>query len=125
MDGLLEKNGEAMELLISNNDAMALGAIERMSEKGFFQDTNLNGIIDRSTEPWFPVVGIDGLSLASESIKNGYLYGSVKNDSQNMALIIIELTKWLLEKRPLDDFPYEITNGKYVWVNYQKMTLDE
>jgi len=25
----------------------------------------------------------------------------------------------------LDDFPYEITNGKYVWVNYQKMTLDE
>ncbi len=125
MDGLLEKNGEAMELLISNNDAMALGAIERMSEKGFFQDTNLNGVIDRASEPWFPVVGIDGLSLASESIKNGYLYGTVKNDSQNMALIIIELTKWLLEKRSLDDFPYEITNGKYVWVNYQKMTLDE
>lgn len=125
MDGLLEKNQSAMELLISNNDAMALGAIERMKEIGIFQDTNLNGLIDRATEPWFPVIGIDGISTAIESIKDGYLYGTVKNDSQNMALIIIELTKWLLEKRALDDFSYEITNGKYVWVNYQKMTLDE
>jgi methyl-galactoside transport system substrate-binding protein len=125
MDGLLEKNGEAMELLISNNDAMALGAIDRMSEKGIFSDTDKNGVIDRDNEPWFPVVGIDGITPAIESIKTGYLYGTVKNDSQNMALIIIELTKWLLEKRSLDDFPYEITNGKYVWVNYQKMTLDE
>ncbi|KAF0226713.1 MAG: methyl-galactoside transport system substrate-binding protein [Erysipelotrichaceae bacterium] len=125
MDGLLEKNGEAMELLISNNDAMALGAIERLSEKGFFKDSNQNGIIDRVNEPWFPVVGIDGISTAIESIKAGYLYGTVKNDSQNMALIIIELTKWLLEKRSLEDFPYEIKSGKYVWVNYQKMTLDE
>jgi len=125
MDGLLEKNGEAMELLISNNDAMALGAIQRMTEKMMFDDTDKNGVIDRDKEPWFPVVGIDGITPAIESIKTGYLYGTVKNDSQNMALIIIELTKWLLEERPLDDFPYEITNGKYVWVNYQKMTLDE
>jgi len=125
MDVLLEKNEEAMELLISNNDAMALGAIQRMTEKGIFSDTDKNGIIDRDVEPWFPIVGIDGITPAIESIRTGYLYGTVKNDSQNMALIIIELTKWLLEKRSLDDFPYEITNGKYVWVNYQKMTLDE
>jgi methyl-galactoside transport system substrate-binding protein len=125
MDGLLEEYGEAMELLISNNDAMALGAIQRMQEKLVFEDTNKNGIIDRDSEPWMPVVGIDGISAAIDSIKSGYLYGTVKNDSQNMALIIIELAKWLLEKKSLIDFPYEITNGKYVWVNYQKMTLDE
>jgi len=125
MDGLLEKNGSSMELLISNNDAMALGAIDRMTQLGYFADTDQNGKIDRDKEPWFPVVGIDGIAPAIESIKAGYLYGTVKNDSQNMALIIIELTHWLLEKRALDDFPYEITNGKYVWVNYQKMTLDE
>jgi len=125
MDGLLEEYGKTMELLISNNDAMALGAIQRMQEKLVFEDTNKNGIIDRDNEPWIPVVGIDGITAAIDSIKTGYLYGTVKNDSQNMALIIIELSKWLLEKKSLTDFPYEITNGKYVWVNYQKMTLDE
>ncbi len=125
MDGLLEKNGTAMELLISNNDAMALGAIKRLQEKDYFVDADNNGIIDRNTETWFPVVGIDGITAAIDSIKSGYLYGTVKNDSQNMAQIIIELTHWLLEKKSLEDFPYEITNGKYVWVNYQKMTLDE
>jgi methyl-galactoside transport system substrate-binding protein len=125
MDGLLEDYRETMELLISNNDAMALGAIQRMQEKLVFEDTNQNGVIDRDTEPWIPVVGIDGITAAIDSIKTGYLYGTVKNDSQNMALIIIELAKWLLEEKSLTDFPYEITNGKYVWVNYQKMTLDE
>jgi len=125
MDGLLDDYRESMELLISNNDAMALGAIQRMKEKLVFEDTNKNGIIDRESEPWVPVVGIDGITAAIDSIKSGYLYGTVKNDSQNMALIIIELAKWLLEEKSLVDFPYEITNGKYVWVNYQKMTLDE
>jgi len=125
MDGLLDEYRESMELLISNNDAMALGAIQRMKEKLVFDDTNKNGVIDRDSEPWVPVVGIDGITAAIDSIKSGYLYGTVKNDSQNMALIIIELAKWLLEEKSLTDFPYEITNGKYVWVNYQKMTLDE
>ncbi len=125
MDGILETYGDSMELLISNNDAMALGAIQRMSEKDYFVDSNNNGIIDRETEPWFPVVGIDGITVAIDSIKTGYLYGTVKNDSENMALIIIELTKWLLAEKSLLDFPYDITNNRYIWVNYQKLSLDE
>lgn len=122
---LIQQYGNSFDLLISNNDAMAIGAIEVLKEHGYFEDLDKNGIIDRETEPWLPVVGIDGLEQAIDLIVTGYLYGTVKNDSQNMALIIIELTQWLKDGKDLKDFPYEITDGKYVWVNYQKLSLTE
>lgn len=114
-----------LELIISNNDAMALGVIEKLKEMNVFLDTNQDGVIDRDSEPWLPIVGIDGIAAALDSIKQGYLYGTIVNDSDNMAKSIVELTDWILAKKDLKDFPYPISNDKYVWIHYQKLSLEE
>jgi methyl-galactoside transport system substrate-binding protein len=125
MKELITLYGEDIEILISNNDAMALGAIETLKTFKFFDDLNQDGVIDREVEPWLPVVGIDGLEVSIESIKQGYLYGTIKNDSESMADCLVQLTEWLLAGKPLIDFPYKITDGKYLWINYQKLSLEE
>lgn len=121
----MERHQDKLELIISNNDAMALGTIEKLKEMNVFLDTNQDGTIDREAEPWLPIVGIDGIAASLESIKQGYLYGTIVNDSDNMAKSIIELTDWILRKKDLKDFPYPITNNKYVWIHYQKLSLEE
>lgn len=125
MEELMTLYGDVIEILISNNDAMALGAIETLKTLKFFDDLNNDGVIDRQTEPWLPVVGIDGLEVSTESIKQGYLYGTIKNDSESMADCLVQLTEWLIQGKSLDDFPYKISEGKYLWIDYQKLSLEE
>lgn len=122
MDGLIATHGQNIEVVISNNDAMALGAIESLNEKGYFIDTDKNGKIDRASEVWIPVVGIDGLDFAMEQIDAGYLYGTVFNDSQNMAEAIVELANLLINGEDVSNLSFTITNGKYIWISYKKIT---
>lgn len=122
MDGLIKTHGKNIEVVISNNDAMALGAIEALTDKGYFMDTNKDGKIDRASEVWIPVVGIDGLDIAMEQIESGFLYGTVFNDSQNMAEAIVELANLLIKGEDVSDLSFTVTNGKYIWINYKKIT---
>lgn len=112
-----------IELIISNNDAMALGAIEALVELNIIQDTNLDGQIDQVNEPWLPVVGIDGLDEALLSIDTGYLYGTIMNDSQRMAEVIVELSDLLMKNQDLSNLSIPVVDGKYIWINYRKLTL--
>lgn len=105
-----------MELIISNNDAMALGALDALEEAQWIIDENLNGIID-DFEPWFPVIGIDGLPEAIESMQKGYLFGTVKNDSEAMADAIVQLIEIVLNKASWDDLTYDIDNNK-IYIDY-------
>jgi methyl-galactoside transport system substrate-binding protein len=122
MDHLTKLYEDQIEVVISNNDAMAMGAITSLTKSGYFEDTNSDGIIDRSTEKWMPIVGIDGLEMALEEIDRGTLYGTVFNDSQNMAEAIIELTQFILEDKDFSTMTYPISDNKYIWINYQKIT---
>jgi len=115
MEELLREHGEALELVISNNDAMALGAINRMRQDGYFAD--------KDEEAWVPVVGIDGLQEAVEQIEAGYLYGTVINDSKSMALAMVELSRSVLEGRDLDGLSYPLDDQKYIWIDYQPFSL--
>lgn len=122
MDGLIATHGQNIEVVISNNDAMALGAIESLTENGYFVDTDKNGKIDRNSEIWIPVVGIDGLDFAMEQIDSGYLYGTVFNDSQNMAEAIVELANLLVNGEDVSNLSFTVSNGKYIWISYKKIT---
>jgi methyl-galactoside transport system substrate-binding protein len=119
MGRLLANHQRRIELVLSNNDDMALGAISRMRQSDLFKDTNGNGRIDRSDKTWIPVVGIDGLAEAEESIAAGYLYGTVKNDSLGMAAAMVELADVLLGRAPLSSLTFPLEEGKYVWIDYQ------
>ncbi|MBU1141932.1 MAG: galactose ABC transporter substrate-binding protein [Firmicutes bacterium] len=124
MEQLIDKYGNTIEVVLSNNDAMAIGAIKALKNYNYFIDANHDGIIDRESETWIPVIGIDGLDIAIDQIEKGYLYGTVLNDSQKMADAIYELSYALLIDKTLDGFEYTITNEKYVWIDYQKMIFE-
>lgn len=119
MGRLLVNYQDKMELVLCNNDDMALGAISRMRQAGLFTDTNENGQIDHKDSTWIPVVGIDGLSEAEESISAGYLYGTVKNDSQLMAVAMVELSEVLLARADISSLSVPLQDGKYIWIDYQ------
>lgn len=120
MNDLMKNLEDPIELVISNNDAMALGAIRAMEEQGLFSDENNDGIIDRDTEPWIPVVGIDGIETAKSSIDSGRLYGTVINDSEEMSRALIELVEALQNGEDLSNLSYELEDGKYIWIDYRK-----
>jgi len=124
MKGILKHIAITPELVISNNDAMALGAIALMRQRGFFKDSNGNGIIDKNDESWIPVVGIDGVPEAVKQIREGYLYGTVINDWKEMAKAITELAEVIISGKSIDDFSYNIENGKYIWIDYKPFKLD-
>ncbi|MDA3809082.1 MAG: galactose ABC transporter substrate-binding protein [Spirochaetaceae bacterium] len=119
MKVILEKYNSSIELIISNNDAMALGAISLMRQSGYFQDTNNNQKIDNDDKKWIPIVGIDGLDEAVEMIKSGYLYGSVLNDSLDQAKAIVELTDFIVHKKDFNQMKFPLIDGKYIWIDYK------
>ena len=119
MELILNTHGDRMELILSNNDAMALGAIDRMRKDGWFKDDNGNGKVDREDSGWIPVVGIDGLSEAEEAIREGYLYGTVLNDSEEQARAIIELAAYLLGRGRYSRLSHPVEDDKYIWIDYK------
>ncbi len=125
MNVLLSSLTTDIELVISNNDAMAIGAIEAMKEHELFKDIDEDGIITPGIDEWIPVVGIDGIEEAFQYIDSGYLYGTVINDSQRMSEVLIELSQAIINHHSLDDLSFDLVDGKYVWVDYQRYEKEE
>ena len=63
--------GDKIEAIISNNDDMAIGAIEALQKYGYNKD-------DKSK--YIPVVGVDGSPKAKELIDQGIMLGTVSED---------------------------------------------
>jgi methyl-galactoside transport system substrate-binding protein len=124
MGTLIEDFGDEMELVLSNNDAMALGAINRMRQSGMFKDSNGNGRIDKDDEQWVPVVGIDGLDEAVDQIRSGYMYATVLNDSGTQAKAVVNLAAALIDGSSLSDLKHPLVEGKYIWIDYQPLMLE-
>lgn len=116
---ILDKFSDSIELVISNNDAMALGAISIMRQMGLFRDDNENGLIDPDDDSWLPVVGIDGLDVAVDMINQGYLYGSVLNDSSAQAQAIVELSDFLIKGKDLNLMKSFLERDNYIWIDYK------
>ncbi len=124
MGELLDRTDLHIEAVVSNNDAMALGAIAKLRQRGFLQDTNENGMVDVRDTNWIPVIGIDGIPEAVESIQNGHLYGTVLNDLETQAKVIGDLAKGILDKNPGNRLPYSFERNQYYWVDYKAFSRD-
>lgn len=119
---LIDVHGRSIELVISNNDAMAIGAIDALEENTFFTDIDNNGTFEFRAETFLPVVGIDGIPEALELVDQGKLLGTVLNDSEDMADKIFAMTKALVNGDDLGSLDFEITDDTYVWVSYKKIS---
>ena len=104
---------ENIEAVIANNDEMALGAIEALKNNDYNKgDPNM----------YIPVVGVDGNAGALEAMSNGEMLGTVLNDSDNQGIAAVRLANALAVGGDIKSIGYEITDGKYIWVPYQKIT---
>ncbi|WP_230514073.1 galactose/glucose ABC transporter substrate-binding protein MglB [Limnobaculum parvum] len=78
-------NADKIEVVIANNDAMAMGAIEALKAHN-------KGKI--------PVFGVDALPEALALVRQGTMAGTVLNDASNQAKATFELSKNLAEGKP-------------------------
>lgn len=70
-----EENGNMVELVIANNDEMALGAISALQNAGYNKDG----------ATVIPVFGVDATDAAKEAIAAGTMTGTIKQDAEGMA----------------------------------------
>ena len=112
-----EKSGNMVELVIANNDEMALGAISALNELGYNKDGGKT----------IPVFGVDATEAAKAKIKSGAMTGTVKQDADGMAKIIATIAKNFLEgKDKFDGISDAETIGKWrVNIPYSSYTGDE
>ncbi len=81
-----EQGGNMVELIISNNDDMALGAIAALNEAGYNKEGGRA----------IPVFGVDATDAAIEKINSGAMTGTVKQDGEGMAEAIVSVANNLL-----------------------------
>jgi len=113
MAAFLGSQGDKIELVLANNDDMALGAIEALKAAGYF-----------SGDTFMPVVGVDATAPAMDALKAKTLIGTVLNDAENQGKATLALAAALAQGQTpsKDNIGYDITDGKYVWVPYKKVT---
>jgi methyl-galactoside transport system substrate-binding protein len=113
MKAWLAKLGDKIDLVLCNNDDMALGAIEALRQDGYF-----------SGKKFMPVVGVDATAPALQALEQGTLLGTVLNDAKNQGKATFDLSYALASGKPANSTTWKLTDGKYVWVPYQKVTKE-
>ena len=102
---------DQIELILSNNDDMALGVLDAYDKIGLPKDKR----------PF--IYGIDGTVVGLEAVKKGNLMGTVYNDEQGQAKALFQLAYRLAsgQKGPED----EGENKKIIRLPYQKVRRED
>lgn len=101
-----------IEVIISNNDGMALGALEATKAHG----------------KKLPIFGVDALPEALQLIKKGELAGTVLNDGANQGKAVVQLSNNLAHGKPAaEGTNWKLENRvvRIPYVGVDKDNLDE
>ena len=108
MTQLIHHYGDEIELVLSNNDEMAMGAVAAYEASGYPKENR-------------PVIfGIDGLDSALDAIQNDLIQGTVYNDRAGQAEQISRLAMDLFQGKEPEGYDFE--NERYILLPYQKVT---
>ena len=107
---LLTQFSGKIELIIANNDDMALGAIDAL------RDSQI------PREDWPGVVGIDGTNAGLLAVENGEMLGTVYNDKEGQVREMLNLAFAIATNGDKDSIP--LIDGKYVRTPYHKVTQE-
>ncbi|KAB8141542.1 galactose/glucose ABC transporter substrate-binding protein MglB [Chloroflexia bacterium SDU3-3] len=115
MAAFLGSQGDKIEAVLANNDDMALGAIEALKAAGYF-----------TGDKYVPVVGVDATVPGLAALKDKTMLGTVLNDAKNQGKATLDLSYVLAQGQAptKENVGYDITDGKYIWVPYKKITID-
>ena len=108
---------DKIEAVICNNDDMALGAIEALKAEGYNKG---------DAAKYIPVVGVDATAPALQAMKEGSLLGTVLNDADNQGKATVAIAAAAAKGKEINKHTigYDVTDGKYVWIPYVKVTVD-
>lgn len=109
MRAMLEKYPWQIEMIIANDDDMALGAIDALSAVG--------------VEHWPLIVGVNGTKSALEMIKTKKMEGTVYNDAAGQANMIMELAYGLAMDGEVPE-KIKLDEGKYGYLPYRIINYD-
>lgn len=101
---------DQIELVLANNDDMAVGAIDAYDELNYTEDSR----------PVF--FGVDGTSVGLEAVKDGKIAGTVYNDKEGQAQAMAELAMALGTGEGLEKITFE--NERYLYLPYLKITKE-
>ena len=110
MTQLIGQYKNSIELVIANNDAMALGAIDAYEKLG----------VTESNVPAF--FGVDGTDDGLEAVQQSKLAATVYNDKEGQARAMASLAYLAATGGSMKSIKFE--DKKYVYLPYEKVTLD-
>lgn len=88
-----EANKNMVELVIANNDEMALGAVSALQSAGY----------NKTGGKVIPVFGVDATDAARDAIAAGSMIGTIKQDAEGMAKVITKIMNNLLDGKEMFD----------------------
>lgn len=93
-----EANNNMPELIIANNDGMALGAIQSLQGHGYNDGKGTT----------IPVFGVDAIQAAKDAIDAGNMTGTVKQDGEGMAKVVcLTANNLIAGEAPVTNIPAE------------------
>lgn len=99
-----ETANNMVELVIANNDEMALGAIASLQAAGY----------NNGMGKTIPVFGVDATDAAKAKIADGAMTGTIKQDAEGMADAIVDVAENYLEgENPFDGIDEETIVGDW------------
>ncbi len=107
MTQLIDQYGDEIELVLSNNDEMALGAVNAYDK------------LDYTEEKRPAIFGIDGLEDALDAVQQGTIQGTVYNDKEGQAAQIANLALDLFQNNSLAQYNFQ--DERYIFLPYQKV----
>jgi methyl-galactoside transport system substrate-binding protein len=118
MSAMISSQGlDKIEAVLANNDDMALGAIEALKAQGYNKGDKAK---------YIPVVGVDATAPALAAMADGSMLGTVLNDSENQGKATVNIAVAAAQGKEInkENIKYDVTDGKYVWIDYVKVTKD-
>lgn len=115
MESALAANQGKIELVIANNDSMAMGAIAALSNIGY----NVQG-----GNKYIPVIGVDATEQAVDAINKGIMSATVKQDGEAMGQTVAAVILNMVAGKPaLDGTKYKFDeSGIAVRIPYAPYT---
>lgn len=111
MSQMISQYQTKIELVLANNDEMALGAMDAYEKLNYTE----------STLPLF--FGIDGTKVGLEAVRDSRLSGTVYNDKEGQAKAMAKLAEALVTGSGMEDMDFE--NQKYLYLPYAKVTEEQ
>lgn len=108
MTQTIEQYPTEIEIVLSNNDAMALGAIDAYKAKKY------------SKEEMPVFFGIDGIRPGLDAVKNLELAGTVYNNKEKQAEMMAELAYAIVVGEQSEEIGIE--SNQYIYIPYEKVT---